>query len=384
MNFKGLMLAAAAATAATGASAADLPVAPEPVDYVKVCDAYGARFFYIPGTDTCLRVGGRVRAQYTLNNMANDNTDGFGGRDADNYSMIGRGYLYLDSRTSTEFGLLRTYAEFQGTSGGSVVADKAFIQWGGLTAGYATSFFDFFTGQSYIGPVTRNWSDQTTDLIAYTAAFGNGFSATVSLEEGGYREVDSASAGVQYGGQYLPDLVANLRVDQGWGSAQLSAALHDVRSNNVAHAAGVDSELGWAVQGGVIINLPMLSSSSNIAFQAAYADGALAYLGVADNSIYYDLAAVSGNGKTSDGWNVGAGIYHQMGAIGVSLDGSYLDVDLAGTNNDVTRWAIDGSVKWAPVSGLDMGLAVGYANTDIDNVSDVDELKAAFRIQRTF
>lgn len=378
MNFKGLMLAAAAATAATGASAADLPVAPEPVDYVKVCDAYGARFYYIPGTDTCLRVGGRVRVQVATGNFASEDGNDFSSRELDDFSYFGRGYLYLDSRTSTEFGLLRTYAEFQGNGGAGVVVDKAFIQWGGLTAGYATSFFDFFTGQSYIGPVTRNWSDQTTTLIAYTAAFGNGFSATISVEDSEKRRANGN--GFYGAGNHLPDLVANLRVDQGWGSAQLSGALHEVYASAAQAALGADNEFGWAIQGGVIINLPMLSSSSNIAFQAAYADGALSYLG---GGAYSD-ASLGANGDTSDGWNIGAGIYHQMGAIGVSLDGSYLDIDVADSANDITRWAIDGSIKWAPVSGLDMGIAVGYANTDIDNGADTDELKAAFRIQRTF
>src|SRR6202163_63972 len=35
----------------------------EPVQYVKVCSLYGAGFYYIPGTDMCLKVGGYVRAQ---------------------------------------------------------------------------------------------------------------------------------------------------------------------------------------------------------------------------------------------------------------------------------------------------------------------------------
>src|ERR1041384_4306197 len=51
-----------------GAYAADLPVAKAaPVEYVRVCSTYGAGFFYIPGTDTCLRVSGRVRADYLFN-----------------------------------------------------------------------------------------------------------------------------------------------------------------------------------------------------------------------------------------------------------------------------------------------------------------------------
>ncbi len=64
MNIKSLLLGSAAAlVAASGAQAADAIVAPEPeaVEYVRVCDAYGAGYFYIPGTETCLRVHGYVR-----------------------------------------------------------------------------------------------------------------------------------------------------------------------------------------------------------------------------------------------------------------------------------------------------------------------------------
>ncbi|MFK3668499.1 porin, partial [Ochrobactrum teleogrylli] len=64
MNIKSLLLGSAAAlVAASGAQAADAIVAPEPeaVEYVRVCDAYGAGYFYIPGTETCLRIHGYVR-----------------------------------------------------------------------------------------------------------------------------------------------------------------------------------------------------------------------------------------------------------------------------------------------------------------------------------
>ncbi|PZR88834.1 MAG: porin, partial [Stutzerimonas stutzeri] len=59
---KSLLLGSAAGFAAVaGAHAADLPSRKAaPVEYVRVCSAYGAGFFYIPGTETCLRVGGRV------------------------------------------------------------------------------------------------------------------------------------------------------------------------------------------------------------------------------------------------------------------------------------------------------------------------------------
>src|SRR5215212_788158 len=65
---KSLLLGTAAGLAAVaGAQAADLPVRraePVAVDYVRVCSTYGSGFFYIPGsTDTCIRIGGRVRAE---------------------------------------------------------------------------------------------------------------------------------------------------------------------------------------------------------------------------------------------------------------------------------------------------------------------------------
>lgn len=381
MNFKSLMLGAATVATATGVQAADLPVAPEPVDYVRVCDAYGARFYYIPGTETCLRVGGRVRAQYVANNFGDNGA--WANRASNDLTFFARGYLYLDSRTNTEFGLLRTYTEIYGTNangGESFSLDKAYIQWGGFTFGHATSFFDGVTGQAFIGVVGRNWSDTTTNLAAYTAAFGNGFSATLSIEDGEFREVGA------YAGHKIPDFVANLRVDQGWGSAELSGALHNVRPAVAANSGAV----GWAIGGNVVFNLPMLSSNSNIFFQAQYADGALAYIGAPGSvttgaagvtTALYDAAA---NGDTSTGYSLSAGVFHSIGNIGLALDGSYMDVDLGNSSTDITRWAIDGSIQWSPVSGFVMGADIGYANTDVDTANDQDEILFGVRVQRTF
>ena len=49
---------------APGARAADLPERQAaPIEYVRICDAYGTGFFYIPGTETCLRGGGMALAE---------------------------------------------------------------------------------------------------------------------------------------------------------------------------------------------------------------------------------------------------------------------------------------------------------------------------------
>ncbi|MHA7773445.1 porin [Roseibium sp. M-1] len=381
MKLKSLMLGAAAAAAATTAQAADLPVAPEPVDYVRVCDAYGARFYYIPGTETCLRVGGRVRTQFVVNNVLDDGN--WGNRDSDGYSWLSRGYLYLDARTATEFGTLRAYVSMYMTNVNGVnssTLDNAYIQWGGLTAGYLGSNANIYTGQTFMGVVTRDWSDTTLNQIAYTAAFGNGLSATIALEDRSGREVGA------YGGTRAPDVVAALGISQGWGAAKLVGALHqvypDVANNN---ATSGEDNLGWAVGAGVSFNLPMINSGSNIYFQGFYADGALSYIGNGITGVT-GVSDYTGD-DTNSGYSLSGGLYIQAtSTIGLALDGSYaqVDMDQNAAIGDVTRYAIDGSVQWEPVSGFVMGADMGYSNTDIDGSGDTDALLFGVRMQRTF
>jgi hypothetical protein len=62
---KTLLGSAAVIMTMVGAQAADLPSKKAaPATYVKICDAYGAGFYTIPGTDTCVKVGGFVRVDY--------------------------------------------------------------------------------------------------------------------------------------------------------------------------------------------------------------------------------------------------------------------------------------------------------------------------------
>ena len=65
---KSLVLGSTAALFAMGgAQAADLPVKAKAVEYVRICSLYGAGFFYIPGTDTCIKLGGYLRVDLTYN-----------------------------------------------------------------------------------------------------------------------------------------------------------------------------------------------------------------------------------------------------------------------------------------------------------------------------
>ena len=65
---KSLLLGSAAGLVAVAAAqAADLPVKAKPVQYVKICTLYGDGFYYIPGTDICIKFAGYIRSDYGYN-----------------------------------------------------------------------------------------------------------------------------------------------------------------------------------------------------------------------------------------------------------------------------------------------------------------------------
>jgi hypothetical protein len=203
-----LLGSAAGLVAAVSAQAADLPVKAKPVEYVKVCSLYGAGFWYVPGTDTCLKIGSYIREQVEFNAGNGGVPIGFGASDAalagrftrtdtSQLSMRTRASISVDLRTQTEYGTLRSYLEggFQtSANNGSaptndvVYFDRGFIQFAGLTAGRIRSYFDINSMAPYSYGNSRVSGD-TGALglwgIAYTAQFGNGLSATLSFEDGG-------------------------------------------------------------------------------------------------------------------------------------------------------------------------------------------------------
>ena len=398
---KSLFLGSVAGLAAVvSAQAADLPVKKAaPVEYVRVCSTYGAGFWYIPGTETCLRVGGRVRADYLYGEPAFRAQDAIGFR--------ARGRINIDTRTATAYGLLRAYIRYElernsgdifGSSTGGL--DQAFVQFGGLTAGRVTSFFS--NGDLPTGHMGTLRFDDAPDvnLLAYTFSFGNGFSATLALEDGLERRSNGfviggiASEGLDYAGQRMPDVVANLKYNGTWGNFQLSGAAHQIRSNNLVSPFGStgpvfpDSEYGYAIAASGAINLPMLAPGDAFWFMATYANGALAYLN-SGNTDRIGVGTLSGafvdgyvNTLTGDiergkGWSVAGGLRHYWTPqIRQNVFGSYMSVEYgrgAGAINpagfvvglnDFKEWRVGTNVIWQPVSGLDLGVEVIYAKLD--------------------
>ncbi len=302
---KSLLLGTAAGlVAVAGAQAADMPVKAAPVQYVKICSLYGDGFYYIPGTDTCLKMGGYLRVQAEYNAGAGGVVDRR--RDAEapqgrftrdltndiNYRV--RGVISWDVRQQTEYGTLRTYIRFgaenttpAATGGGTTFNpfwDRAFIQFAGFTVGRSQSFFDLFTyGGAYSYHNVRVSGDTGAsgqNLWAYTAQFGNGFSGTLSLEDpatrkgGGTRRDRAAFFGANGAivndngltinnanfGFRVPDIIANLRLDQAWGFVGISAALHDASARLLCDAERGQQRpsgrrYGWALAGGAKFNL---------------------------------------------------------------------------------------------------------------------------------
>jgi len=381
---KSLILGSAAALVAmSGAQAADLPIKAKAVEYVKVCSLYGAGFYYIPGTDTCLKFGGYVRADYTGAGgdygFANSSGTGNGGsnnRLTNYWNTRARADLTVDTRTATEYGVVRTFADLvftvdsaavgaTGTGGSAGLGVyHAFIQFAGFTFGRTVSIFDLpWTGYPAGGPDTiPGGSNHVTGInqVAYTADFGQGITGSLALEDPttglfGQGNLFNTSAALtpgqfingsygtnSWGGARAPDIVGAIRVDQAWGLFQVGVVAHDIHPTyytNTNESSGHPSDKwGWAVQAGLSIKNIPTGPGDSINLQAVYADG--------------DIHAVFGNVAWSQQWSMysGTGVAGAYQSVGFAslVDGVY---GAAGTQVETSKaWGFRGGYthNWTP------------------------------------
>ena len=234
---KSLILGSAAGLVVmSGAQAADLPVKAKAVEYVRICSLYGAGFYYIPGTDTCIKLGGYLRADVGVhtNSIFTGDTSAQGGannRFTNGITTRARQDLTIGTRTATEYGVVRTffdatftwtgdnYAANQnsaatlgstiyspigggtgvspaaapgnatggGVAGGALGVYHAFIQFAGFTIGKTISQFsapfNAYPANIYDGLVGGGGDVTGVNQLTYTAQFGNGVSGTISLQD---------------------------------------------------------------------------------------------------------------------------------------------------------------------------------------------------------
>jgi hypothetical protein len=394
---KSLILGSAAALVAMGsAQAADLPLKAKAVEYVKICSLYGAGFYYIPGTDTCIKLGGYLRADITINGQSGYNmprwsgNGGQGNRLANDMIFRSRQDLNIDTRTATEYGVVRTYFDvtFNWTSGNGSIAGSdytgtttgvgvyyAFIQFAGFTFGKAVSQFDA-PWSGYPGNNTSfligGYDDVTgINQVAYTAQFGNGVSASISAEDPsaylqsnlyntsgataasfatGLTGASTLNAAGLYGfnsyaGVQVPDIVGQVRVDQAWGLFQVSAAAHQVRASyytpTLETSGNPSDKWGYAVQAALSLKNIPTGPGDSINISATYSNGASRYV----------LGGVSPNSFGMFGSTGAAGAYQSI-AFASASDGVFAGTTAAnGTSIALTTaYGIRGAFNhnWSP------------------------------------
>ncbi|MGQ2919356.1 porin [Rhizobium oryzihabitans] len=322
MNIKSLLIGSAAALAAvSGAQAADAIVAaePEPLEYVRVCDAFGTGFFYIPGTETCLKFQGYVRFQTDFGR------DKSGTSDWDSFT---RAQFEVDTRTDTELGALRGFIGFGGNadngsaSSSSVFVGQAFIELGGLKVGKFYSWWD----DGLSGETDELSSNALFNSIRYTYDAGS-FWAGASVDEleginvQGYNESDNnvgiaLGVGAKLGAASL-QLIGGYDVDRENGSVRLIATA-DVGPGTLG-LAGV-----WASGANAYYNV------SEWAVAAEYAIKATDKLTITPGVQYYgNYGLVSWDDfSNDDGWKAGLTLdYKITQGLSTKIAVNYVDID---------------------------------------------------------
>jgi len=416
---KSLLLASAAGLAAVAtASAADLPSKKAaPVEYVKVCPAFGPGFFYIPGSDTCLKVGGNFWAEANWSQPFQKSANTFGTRTSLAISM--------DARTNTEYGLVRTVVtptisyrtgsdnsgsanreglNFNGSNGEGIGANGkqtqfnavGYVQFGGFTAGHMGSFFDVVGFNANIGIEGRDQRD-LTNTAAYTLSLGNGVTATVALEDGTLVSRDGVSsyptAGITYGANRAPDYIANITAAQAWGTVALSGALHTINTSSAA----IGTEYGYAGQLATKINLPMLSAGSYLTLAGVYTNGANGFsLRNRAGDVASQNTTSFGVGRVAVGMNDiaidtatnsvhKASVYGLSGEFGYQVtptvlaffDAGYSNLSwstsaqaLNAALNPAKMLTLSAGMHWTPVKGFRVFPEIQYARVDVKNATN--------------
>ncbi|WBL77839.1 porin [Bradyrhizobium xenonodulans] len=378
-NLRRITKAAALTSAAIlialgGARAADIPVKAKAVEYVKVCSLYGAGFYYIPGTDTCVKLSGFMLADSVLasNGIFQNSLSGVGAahnRLSNYYTTRSRFGLDIDTRTATEYGMLRTFFEGaftwnagstaatgtggtsysgDGIGGGTLGVFFAFIQFAGFTMGKAISQFStpwtIYPANNFSGLPGGGGDPTGVNQLSYTADFGQGITATISAQDPTayfqtniWNASNATAAGIvtgvygsqSFGGSRAPDIIGMVRVDQTWGLFQASVAAHE---NHAAYYGATETsghagdKWGWAAQLALSIKNIPTGAGDSINLQGVYTNGASTYN--FQENLPTAWAMYGGTGR--------ANAYQSIGFAGIS-DAIYSGTSAAsGTNLELT------------------------------------------------
>ncbi len=352
MNIKSLLLGSAAALAAvSGAQAADAIVAaePEPMEYVRVCDAFGTGYFYIPGTETCLKIGGYVRVQ--LDGRSDNDLSG----DESGYRTNTRAQLRLDAKSDTEFGALasRITLRANNNDGSSDFAlNETYIELGGFRVGYFYNYFDNgLPGETVLAddaPFSNGGlgGDTLNNSVRYTYD-GGAFSV--------YGQVDAFESqnGWKVDDGSNDEIGINGVITGKFGGVTLDFfAGYDFDQENAALASTLSADIG----------------PGSLGIFAAYAFGKNRYFDASEWTIGAEYAI-----KVTDKFSIAPGAQY--------WDNITLDND--GDFDGGDAWRVGLTADYAITQNLAAKATVNY--TDVDNGSrSADKWDGFLRLQRSF
>ncbi|QRM42510.1 porin [Rhizobium sp. BG4] len=374
MTIKSLLLGSAAALAVvSGAQAADAIVAAEPeaVEYVRVCDAYGTGYFYIPGTETCLKIEGYVR--FDVNFGFGDAFDNDGGED---WNAKTRGQVQFTAKSDTEYGPLTGVIVYQAnyTGGGAAstnetVLDTAYIDIAGLRVGRIYNWWDDdFSGEFDV----TNSGSTGFNSIRYQYESGD-FYAGIAVEELG----GNAGNASQFNGI------------KGGVATSIAAGTVDLQnsSNNVGIDVAVGGTAGaftYQVIGGYDVDAENGAIRARLTADVGPGTFGIAGIWSSGPSQYYFngewAIAAQYAIKATDKFTITPGVQYTANVDPEALTAAGGDGWDGGH-----EWRAGVTLDYQIVENLSTKLAVTYVNHDSDLTGgDLDGVTGFFRLQRAF
>ena len=358
MTFKKLLLGSAVAVTMGGvAQAADLPVA-EPIDYVRVCDAFGNTYWYSPGTDTCLSVTGYVRLDTRI---AAGISPATATSAVGNWKFLTKAALTVQAKSMTEWGPLVGYIRVAMTSdnnlappqtvpagnaitgiNNNVVAEEYYGSIGNLLFGFTESTYQYgynvpFRPINNFGLLRLG----NTDQVRFSFA-ANGWGIAVAAEDPRDRALATNVATMAF-----PDVVARLTGAVGAVSGQLSAGFGSRAVRNT-----------WGVQGGLTFNLSSIAAGDSLKIVAAWSNTSPEWVsgGLADDGVgtYWSVLGTFQHVFNAQ-W--AAAIYGAWAAGPVS--GNAAQAAFVAQFTPVTNFTISGEVAWVRAQGAAAGALNG-------------------------
>ncbi|MBP0438941.1 porin [Tianweitania sediminis] len=361
MNIKSLLLGSAAAMiAVSGARAADAIVIaePEPVEYVRVCDVYGTGYFYIPGTETCLKIGGYFR--YEVRASFDDFSNGQYGQVDEGYGKRARFAPTFTVKSETELGTLTGYARFyaqwdtwdnsstgfpEGRSSNATTIDHMQISLatanGTFLVGKGDTPYSRFLG--YAGPTIYEgrYGFNNSGEISYTYTGANGFSAIIAAVE------NTANS------DWDTNFEGGVNFKQGWGSIGAIAGYDAVREN-------------WGAKVGLRFTVPNTAVKLNL-------DG---FYSSDDDGVAGVYSIISPNGAIAEYSVLAGAAFALTEKVGLAATAQWFSDNDTFVGSD-DEWEFSLGMPISPVSGLSITPEVAY-----DTFSE--DFTGILRFQRSF